>query len=289
MAESFTPPSIVVGVDGSRGAVRAAVWAIDEALSRDIPLRLVYAVEPQDSDAADPQDAERRLASAELAVRYAADTVEAIERPVKVEIEISPGQPTATLIEASRSAAMICVGAVGLKHFDHNRIGSTAISLVSSAHCPVAIVRGSEQATRQEPGWVVVELDESPDSAGVLQCGVEEARLRGAPLRVLGSWQSRYTDVHDTKAVADGNRMVRAQLDRRISSWKHNYPDLDVRPVAIHGSVVNYLAKHGDDIQLVVVGARNAHGVEELLGPTGSAALQNTDCSVLVADRQRLL
>ena len=289
MAESFTPPSIVVGVDGSRGAVRAAVWAIDEALSRDIPLRLVYAVEPQDSDAADPLDAERRLASAELAVRYAADTVEAIERPVKVEIEISPGQPTATLIEASRSAAMICVGAVGLKHFDHNRIGSTAISLVSSAHCPVAIVRGSEQATRQEPGWVVVELDESPDSAGVLQCGVEEARLRGAPLRVLGSWQSRYTDVHDTKAVADGNRMVRAQLDRRISSWKHNYPDLDVRPVAIHGSVVNYLAKHGDDIQLVVVGARNAHGVEELLGPTGSAALHNTDCSVLVADRQRLL
>ena len=289
MAESFTPPSIVVGVDGSRGAVRAAVWAIDEALSRDIPLRLVYAVEPQDSDAADPQDAERRLASAELAVRYAADAVEAIERPVKVEIEISPGQPTATLIEASRSAAMICVGAVGLKHFDHNRIGSTAISLVSSAHCPVAIVRGSEQATRQEPGWVVVELDESPDSAAVLQCGVEEARLRGAPLRVLGSWQSRYTDVHDTKAVADGNRMVRAQLDRRISSWKHNYPDLDVRPVAIHGSVVNYLAKHGDDIQLVVVGARNAHGVEELLGPTGSAALHNTDCSVLVADRQRLL
>ena len=102
------------------------------------------------------------------------------------------------LVEASRSAAMICVGAVGLKHFDHNRIGSTAISLVSSARCPVAIVRGSER-TPHEPGWVVVELDESPDSAAVLQCGVEEARLRGAPLRVLGSWQSRYTDVHDTQ------------------------------------------------------------------------------------------
>ncbi len=289
MAESFTPPSIVVGVDGSRGAVRAAVWAIDEALSRDIPLRLVYSIEPQDSEPADAQDSERRLASAELAVRYAANAVEATDRPVKVEIEIVAGKPTATLVEASRSAAMICVGAVGLKHFDHNRIGSTAISLVSSAHCPVAIVRGSDRSTPQEPGWIVVELDESPDSAAVLQCGVEEARLRGAPLRVLGSWQSRYTDVHDTHAVADGNRMVRAQLDRRISRWKHNYPDLDVRPVAIHGSVLNYLAKHSHSIQLVVVGARNATGVEELLGPTGSAFLHNTDCSVLVADRQRLL
>lgn len=289
MSEPFTPPSIVVGVDGSRGAVRAAVWAIDEALSRDIPLRLVYAIEPHAPDSADAQDAERRLASAELALRYAANTVEATERPVKVEIEIAHGKPTATLIEMSRSAAMLCVGAVGIKHFDHNRIGSTALSLVSSAHCPVAIVRGSEHTAPHPPGWVVVEIDESPDSGAVLQCGVEEARLRGAPLRVLGSWQSRYTDVHDTHAVADGNRMVRAQLDRRISSWKHNYPDLNVRPVAVHGSVLNYLAKHGEEIQLVVVGARNAHGVEELLGPTGSAALHNTECSVLVADRQRLL
>jgi len=75
MAESFTPPSIVVGVDGSRGAVRAAVWAIDEALSRDIPLRLMSSIEPPDSEPADPQDSERRLASAELAVRYAANAV----------------------------------------------------------------------------------------------------------------------------------------------------------------------------------------------------------------------
>lgn len=289
MPEPFTPPAIVVGVDGSRAAVRAAVWAIDEAVSRDIPLRLVHTVEPSGSEADDSQEEARQLGSAELAVRFAAGAVEATERPVKVETEIVAGRPIATLVEASRSAAMICVGAVGIKHFDHNRIGSTATALVSSAHCPVAIVRGSDRVAGPEPGWVVVELDESPDSAAVLQFGVEEARLRGAPLRVLGSWQSRYTDVHDSHAVADGNRMVRAQLDRRLSHWKHRYPDLDARPVAIHGSVLNYLAKHGDQIQLVIVGARNAEGIGELLGPTGSAALHNTDCSVLVMDRQRLL
>jgi nucleotide-binding universal stress UspA family protein len=277
MPESSTTPSITVGVDGSRGAVRAALWAIDEAVSRDIPLRLVYAIEPSSS------------AAAESAVRDAASAIEATERPVKVEIEILPGQPIATLLDASRAAAMICVGEVGLKHFDHDRIGTTATALVTAAHCPVAIVRGSEPAAGSGPGWVVVELDESPDSAAVLQFGVAEARLREAPLRVLSAWQSRYTDVHDSHAVSDGNRMVRAQLDRRLSHWKHQYPDLDARPVAIHGSVLNFLAKHGDEIQLVVVGARNAAGIEELLGPTGSAALHNTDCSVLVVDRQRLL
>ncbi|WP_431236780.1 universal stress protein [Mycolicibacterium aichiense] len=289
MPESFTPPSIVVGVDGSRGAVRAALWAIDEAVSRDIPLRLVYAIHPPGADPVDPQEEARLLAGAEFAVRSAADAVEATGRQVKLEVEILQGRPIATLVDASRVAAMICVGEVGLKHFDADRIGSTATALVTAAHCPVAIVRGEDRIAGHDPGWVVVELDESPDSAAVLQFGVAEARLRGAPLRVLGSWQSRYTDVHDSHAVSDGNRMVRAQLDRRLSHWKNQYPDLDARPVAIHGSVLNYLAKQAGSIQLVVVGARNARGIEELLGPTGSAALHNTDCSVLVVDRQRLL
>ena len=184
---------------------------------------------------------------------------------------------------------MVCVGAIGLRHFEQNRVGSTAGALVASAHCPVAVVRGGDRPAAAGPGWVVVEVDETADSAAVLQCGVEEARLRSAPLRVLGSWQSRYTDVHSSSAVSDGNRMVRASLDRRLSEWRHRYPDLDVRPVAVHGSMLNYLAKHAEEIQLVVVGARNAEGVGELLSPTGQAALHDTDCSVLVLDPQRLL
>jgi len=269
MPEPSKPPSIVVGVDGSRAAVRAALWAIDEAVSRDIPLRLTYTIDSPAS--ADPQEEAREQASAELAVRYAATAVEATERPVKLETDIVAGRPVATLVNASRAAAMICVGAVGLKHFDRDRIGSTATALVASAYCPVAIVRGSERVADAGPGWVVVELDESPDSAAVLQFGVAEARLRQAPLRVLG------------------NRMVHAQLDRRLQHWQHQYPDLDARPVDIHDSVPTYLAKHGNEIQLVVVGARNAEGIEELLGSAGSAALHDTDCSVLVVDRQRLL
>jgi len=274
----FTPPSIVVGIDGSRIAVHAALWAIDEALSRDVPLRLL---------AAAGTTAERP--DAEVAVRSAAAAVAATERRVRLETEVIVGAAMPTLLDASTTAAMVCVGAIGLKHFDRNRVGSTAGALVASAHCPVAVVRGSAVSAEGNPGWVVVELDETPDSAAVLQCGVEEARLRGASLRVLGSWHSRYTDVHDPHAVADGNRLVRAQLDRRLSHWKHLYPDLDVRPVAIHGGALTYLAKHAAEIQLIVVGAPNATGVGELLGPMGLTALQDTDCTILVVDRQRLL
>jgi len=224
MSEEFTPASVVVGIDGSRNAVDAALWAIDEATSRDVPLRLVAAAATGERDEAD------------MAVRAAAAAVGASGRSVRIETHVADGAPVPTLLAATGNAMMICVGAVGVKHFDHDRVGSTAQALVTSARCPVAVVRDPGRPDPANPGWVVVELDETPDSAAVLQFGVAEARLRNAPLRVLGSWQSRYTDVHDSHAVGDGNRLVRAQLDRRLSQWKHLYPDLDARPVAIHGS-----------------------------------------------------
>jgi len=40
--QDFDPPTaVVVGIDGSKAAVRAALWAIDDAVDRDIPLRLI--------------------------------------------------------------------------------------------------------------------------------------------------------------------------------------------------------------------------------------------------------
>ena len=135
----------------------------------------------------------------------------------------------------------------------------------------------------------MVEVDESVDSS-VLQLGVEEAQLRGAPLRVITAWRSRFTDIHDVRAASEGNRVVRANLDRNLACWRRRYPDLDLRSAALHGSAVNYLAKHAADIQLVVVGCDDRSDVGDLVGPTGSAALHDTDCSLLICDRrQRLL
>ena len=268
-AQPFTAPFVAVGVDGSQTAVRAAVWAIDEALSRDVPLRLLWV---DNEGVPDPLPA-------------AVDAVRADGREVRVQTERLTGEPTAALLATCAGAAMICVGAAGLKQAGQHRIGSTAAALVAAAHCPVAVVRGAAHAG----GWIVAELDETPDSAAVLQTAVAQARLRGAPLRVLGSWQSRYSDSHDPAAVADGNRVVRAQLDRRLSEWRSRYPDLDVEPVAVHSDVLDYLSAHAASMQLVVVGAHNADGVARLLGTSGLAALHDTDCSVLVVDRQRLL
>lgn len=266
--EGFTAPSIVVGVDGSRAAEHAALWALDEAVGRELPLRLVAAAH---SGAEQGQ--------AQNAVQAAAMAVRATGRTVTLQTEILAGEPVPALLEASRAAAMLCVGAVGLKHFEH-RVSSTASALAASAHCPLAVVRGESR-----DGWVVVELDDTPDSAAVLQAGVEEARLRRAPLRVLGTWQS--TPDSGGQDSEELNRLVRSQLDRRIEVWQHRYPDLDVEPVAVHGSGLQWLSAHAAAAQLIVIGARNIVAVTELLGPAGPAALPAT--SVLIVDPQHLL
>ena len=283
---SFSP-TVVVGIDGSRSAIDAALWAVDEAVSRDIPLRLVYAIDPNTAGT-DPHDGARELARAEVAVRYALTAVESTDKPVKIEVEILQDRPTRALLEASRWAALVCVGSIGLKHSAQGRIGSTAAALASSARCPVAVVRGHDPL-RAEQQWVVAEVDESAASEGVLRLALEEAQLRGAPLRVLTTWQSRFTDIHDGNAVADGNRLARAQLDRRLAQWKKRYPDLDVRAVAVHCSTLNFLTKNADSIQLLVVGHERAHGITALVGPPGYAALHNCDCSVLICEPQNVL
>ncbi len=180
------PPSssVVVGIDGSRSAITAALWAVDEAVERDIPVRLVYALEPDGASDPDPHDTARRLARADITIREAIVAVESTDAPVKIEVEILRGRPAQVLLEASSSAAMICVGAVGLHHAPGTGLGSTAAALAVVAPCPVAIIRGYRQSSA-DPGWIVAEVDESPSGRHLLERAADEARLHDTNCSVL--------------------------------------------------------------------------------------------------------
>jgi nucleotide-binding universal stress UspA family protein len=269
MMETTTDPCIVVGIDGSAAAVDAALWAIDQAVHRDIPLRLVYVIDSDDHAAIDPDDQARRLATADVAVRAALTAVESTHRPVKIEVDIRQGRTVQTLLVAARSAAMLCVGARGHNHSGHDRVGSTAAALSAAAPCPVAIVRtrrlhcGSDRA-------VAIEITDSAEGRGVLRRGLEEARRRHAPVRVLTPAR-RHTD-------------VTAQWERRLSEWRHHYPDLSISTVSHPGDTLDYLGAHGESVQLVVAGRGRPGGVSALVGTPGNTALRDTDCSILVCE-----
>ena len=281
-------PAIVVGIDGSRGAVDTAMWAIDEAIERDLPLRLVYAIADRDRGAVDAQSIAHDFATGEAAVRYAAMAIESADKPVKMEVEIVQGRPATALLLAARDAAMLCVGALGVDRATGKRVGSTVTELLARAHCPVAIVRPNHLKTR-EPGWVVTEFDESPDGSTVLGLALDEARMRNAPLRVLATWRPHFTDIYDGHAHTERTRQAKANLERSLTRYRRLYPDLDIKAVATQGSPLNYLTRHADSIQLIVLGHQPSAELAEFAGPTPRAALHGINCSVLISERHGAL
>ena len=285
MNETSTPPSIVVGIDGSKAAVHAALWAVDEAVSRDIPLRLLYAIEPDHAQSAQPDSAARKLAIAENAIRYAFTAVEAADKPVKIEVEITQERAVTSLIRASASAAMVCIGAVGAHHFQPGRVGSTAAAVAVSARCPVAIIRGHGDRAARHAHWIVVDAPDAADNGALLGMAMEEARLSNSPLRAISC---RQTPTHSDGASADGDRRIVANLDRRFARWTRRYPDTRVETVAVCGSPLDYLAENGRSVHMLVVSARDHERLEQLVGPIGNAVLHSADCSLLVVDHQNL-
>ena len=130
--------SVVVGIDGSDAAIAAALWAADEAIARDLPLRLIHAA---DVAAAHPRgDFRLQITEAEPLFRAAEQAVAATGKTVKVETAAVAAGPRPGLITESRAAEMMCVGSVGVGRAGHVP-GSTAAALANAAFCPVAIIR----------------------------------------------------------------------------------------------------------------------------------------------------
>ncbi|OHV01313.1 universal stress protein [Mycobacterium talmoniae] len=243
MGDVYFGPSVVVGIDGSKAAVHAAVWAIDEAVSRDIPLRLVYVIDPRDLGGAEADHSTFGVARA--ALHEALRAVEASGAQLKVDTDVVTGHPVTKLAEESRWASMVCVGSIGVKHACRG-LGSVAAALVDLACCPVAVIDQAAHRTRTPNAGIVAEVD----NGVVLRHAFEEARLRGAPLRIVSCRRA------EPRANADTSRLMHAHLNRRIAPWVRRYPEVPVETVVVNGSVCRYLAAHPESVQLFVSGPR---------------------------------
>jgi nucleotide-binding universal stress UspA family protein len=262
---------VVVGVDGSDAAINAAKWAIDEAISRDVPLKIVHVTHIEGQPTA-PEDAFRLdIQYAESSLRAATAAVEATGKPVKIETDILWGSPAAALINESRSASLVCVGSVGIGAIANQLWGSTAATLAEQAYCPVAIIRSPHEPPSSGPDWIVVAVHDHADDESVIEHAMNEARLRNAPVLAVGVWdedfgESRYD-----------------QLDRRVEQWAKLYPDVHVYPVATRASIARFLAETKDQsVQLTVLGGDDAPNVVQIIGPHSRPLVAHGDCSVLV-------
>ncbi len=263
---------IVVGVDGSKHALRAVIWAVDEAVSRDSPLLLICVVDP------DLPELDGEYAFARKALHKAWSTAEATGKPVKLECNVLDGDPVTELVELSRSAEMVCVGSRGANDSKRHERGSTAAELAKAAFAPVAIVRRRHPRKPPTAGkkWVVAALESSSGSHTVLQTAFEEAVLREAPILALTPWSTAESPKSKDRET------IRAKLDRYLEQAHDDDVEVHISTLPISDHISDLVKQSADIDQLIIVGPDNPDFVAEVVAPKMRKLLRHTDCSILI-------
>ncbi|BBX74081.1 universal stress protein [Mycobacterium shinjukuense] len=258
---------VIVGIDGSPAALAAALWGTDEAVGKGVPLRLLSVIKTTHPS---PQDYERDLRHAEASLRAAHAAVEATGKPVKIESDTPRGPAGAVLVEESRDAELICVGAPAIGRYARAILGSTATELAEKAHCPVAVIRPNEDQPPSGINWIVVRLTDAPDDDAILEYAAGEAVLRHAPILALGGGPEQLTETPD------------GEFERRVQRWRRRHPELHIYPITTNADIARFLADHDERVQLAVIGAGEAAQLTRFVGPSGHPVLRHAECSVLV-------
>ena len=138
---------IVVGVDGSKESLAALDWACAQAEQRGAEVAAVttWTLPPSPSDppfASFPwgSSVDFTDSSRELLAKAVADVATA-HPDVKISQHVLAGNAAATLIEFSKEADLVVVGAKGHGGFTGMLIGSVSQHVLAHSACTVAVVR----------------------------------------------------------------------------------------------------------------------------------------------------
>ncbi|WP_433685286.1 universal stress protein [Nocardia sp. CA-119907] len=286
---------VVVGVDGSDGSHLAVRWAAEVAAQRGRRLLIVHGL--------DLLATQSLLGGYHVIPTSVVETVRArgvkivtaayglahdVAPEVEVATEVSDANPARLLIDLSKSAYLVALGATGSAGiFAH--LGSTLLAVTSHGHGSVVVVRPTD-AERQirHDGPVVVGIDGSLVSESAIAAAFAEASDRETKLIALHSWSEwhfgefagqagSHIDWHGLEIAED------AVLAERLAGWTEKYPDVHVTRKVYRTSPVDRLTEWSKSAQLIVVGSRGRGGFTGLLlGSTSSFLVQHALCPVMV-------
>ena len=136
--------NILVGVDGSDYAYKAAVLAGEMARCMQADLYIVSCFEPVPAYLGEPnlqQAITEHIANAETVLEIALEKLGVV--PGNVHKEVIEGSPADTILSVAkvRGVDLIVMGTRGLGRISALMLGSQSQKVVSQADCPVMLVR----------------------------------------------------------------------------------------------------------------------------------------------------
>ncbi|MEU0133034.1 universal stress protein [Streptomyces sp. NPDC006296] len=285
------PGNVTVGLNGSPESFAAVRWAAEEAVLRELPLRIIHIqdwpvppeyiahVAPWPSahrTSDEPRDEEPRPSPKyeDLLERAAAEAGHA-HPGLTVGAENVTGVGLASralLAEADTPGGMdlLVLGSQGLDRLTGFVIGTTSLPVAAASPCPVVLVRSrrtghEERGTpaAQRPGHLLLGLDIRGTEADetLLDFAFTEAARRNSRLRILHAWGLPPT--YAPAQMADpglGNELagkVAQTLERVVEPWKQRFPDVAVQTGTVMGAPGAELVYAAPEADLIIVGRRD--------------------------------
>lgn len=277
---------VVVGVDDSEEARVALRWALDYAATAALPIVAVTAVEPVDIVGRAATLDERlwhqeRLSHAEKWLR---DTVRGAEREsgtkVTFDEKVVDGHAVRALVDASRHADLVVVGARGAGAFRRMLLGSVSNGVVRHAHSPVVVVRAGKAPSTTAPR-VVLGFDGSVPARAALQWAAGYVRAHQGTLTIVEAWEwPTFQGVPVTYGF-DPRRAAKDSVER--AAEESELPDGQVRTVVAKGGAAKVLLHEAAGADLLVVAPRGKGGFTGLLlGSVSNHCVHHAPCAVAV-------
>nr|WP_221381968.1 universal stress protein [Actinoplanes polyasparticus] len=296
------PATVVVGVDGTDGAITAVRWAATHARATGARLQLIEAVKesvsatitlpaPVSFTGVAPRSRARpggrALALATAEARLFAPNVE-----ISGRIELGGGADV--LVAASAGADLLVVGSRGPGRLSGSLAGSVGMRVATQAHCPTAVICGDGDAN----GPVVVAVDGSQTSIPALRFAFAEAARRRAGLIAVHAWTPPVIPIGAGQSIVHpmATDPVRTELRRAagrlvtsvMAPWRSAFPHVDVVELVLENSAEVGLPHSTAGAVLAVVGSRGRGRLSSLLfGSTSQAMLSGADCPVVVVREAR--
>ncbi|MBS2964162.1 universal stress protein [Actinocrinis puniceicyclus] len=247
---------IVVGVDTSDNALRAAQWAARQAVDLGLPVHLVHALDldPVPGGVVEKAAlAEARRDDGARLLRRVADKIAELHPYVAVHSEMSPLSAPEALVGHSGESTLVVTGTRGHGGFAGLLLGSVSLKLAAHAHGPTVVVRGEESG---KPFNEIVLGVEPQEAEAPIRFAFAMAAQFRSTLTVVRAWwpHPAYSGYYgDDPELNEPNQTAEAEV--LVKSLREEYPQVDVTAAAMRGNAVPMLIEAARGSRLLVIGS----------------------------------
>lgn len=139
---------------------------------------------------------------------------------------------------------------------------------------------------------IVVGIDGSKESRLALRWALQEAKLRGATLRIVHTWSLPHTGAGPATAMEpqalrqaiDDDRLAASELiSSELAAADLDTSGVEIEPVVVEGSASSALLAEAEGADLIVVGSRGRGGFKGLLlGSVSHQTAHHASCPVVI-------